>query len=466
MKETPDSATSSNWMSHSVTLKLLVVIILALLLLVPSNMIRSIILEREGLNSQTTNEVSSKWAEAQMINGPILTIPLIYGEENDDKTTYKTVYWHHLPQRLSIDGNVTPQTLRRGIYEVAVYSSELSLKGSFTLSGQVDRTNLTAIQYDRAFMTIGISDLRGIKEEIIVKWGDQDLKVYPGSRISELVPSGITVDLPEIRHLLDSHVEPDEVQDPDIREINFNLDLQLQGSQNLSFVPLGSTTEVRINSNWTSPSFNGNFLPDTREVGGSGFLASWKVLQLNRNYPQTWTSDQHQYDLNRSAFGVDLILPLDDYQKSMRSIKYAIMTIALTFLIFFLVEILNKRRIHPFQYALVGLALCLFYVLLVSISEHSNFNFAYAISFVGILLMISLYSIRIFKSGKLTFLLVGCLAGIYGFVFVTLQLKDYALLMGSIGLALILGITMYFTRNIDWYKLKIGPEKGKMDSSL
>ena len=179
------------------------------------------------------------------------------------------------------------------------------------------------------------------------------------------------------------------------------------------------------------------------------------MLQLNRNFPQSWIDTGEAEKLQNAAFGVDLILPLDDYQKSMRSAKYAIMTIVLTFLIFFLVEILNGRKIHPFQYTLVGLALSLFYILLISISEHTNFNLAYAISTCAIVGMISLYSMSVFKMPKLSMLLVATLIGIYGFLFVTLQLADYALLMGSIGLTIILAITMYFTRNINWYKLNI-----------
>ena len=223
----------------------------------------------------------------------------------------------------------------------------------------------------------------------------------------------------------------------------------------MSFVPLGNVTEVEIESNWPSPSFNGNFLPDFREVTDDGFSAKWKILQLNRNFPQSWIGRNQSEKMDEASFGVDLILPLDDYRKSMRSAKYAVMTITLTFLIFFLVEILNKKKIHPFQYALVGLALCLFYVLLISISEHSNFNVAYGISTFGIVAMISLYSLSAFKMKKLTVLLVATLSGIYGFLFVTLQLADYALLMGSVGLTLILGATMYFTRNINWYNLNI-----------
>jgi inner membrane protein len=442
---------AGNWMSRSVTLKLIVIIILTLLLLIPSTMIKSIIGERQMLRSATINEVSAMWAKQQTIRGPVLTIPLVYTEEHDNIITYRTEYWHVLPHDLSFDGTVDPQTLRRGIYEVAVYTSEIGIQGTMKLEEKVDRNNLYQIQYDNAFLTIGVTDLRGIKDNISFHWGDEVLDVHPGSKISALVPSGFTVDLPDISHLKDSAQ-------------TFSFALNLNGSQNLSFVPLGNTTKVRLTSPWSSPGFNGNFLPDHREVSDTGFLATWKVLQLNRNFPQSWTGSAYGADMSKSAFGVDLILPLDDYQKSSRSIKYGIMTIALTFLVFFLVEILNKRRIHPFQYVLVGLALCLFYVLLVSISEHSNFNIAYGISFIGILTMITLYSAKIFRAKKLSLVLAVCLTGIYGFVFVTLQLKDYALLMGSVGLALILAATMYLTRNIDWYGLKIG-EVGKAGGS-
>ncbi|MCH7513607.1 MAG: cell envelope integrity protein CreD [Bacteroidetes bacterium] len=435
----------NNWMKNSVTLKLVIITILMLLLLIPTLMIKDIINEREELSNQAIEEVSSKWAERQQINGPILTIPLIYEYDINNKIVTTIKYWHLLPENLKIDGKIEPEKLRRGIYEVVVYKSNLSVKGNFDLVQQPDRANLKEIKYDQSFLTIGISDLRGIKNQINFKWDKQNLSVKPGSKISSLAYSGVTVDLPNI-------------QDKIGKKVNFEFLLNLRGSQNISFVPVGSTTEVNLSSGWESPSFNGNFLPDTREINSDGFKANWLILQLNRNFPQSWIETDQSTKMKEAAFGVDLIIPLDDYQKSMRSAKYAVMTIALTFLVFFLVEILNKRKIHPFQYILVGLALCLFYILLVSITEHSNFNFAYGISTLGIVSMVTLYSLSIFKAKKLTILLTSTLVGIYGFLFVTFQLSDYALLMGSIGLTLILGATMYFTRKINWYKLNIETE--------
>jgi inner membrane protein len=443
--ETPPTQKKESWIKNSISIKVLTIVALILLLLIPSSMIQSLISEREALNNQAIAEVSAKWAESQQINGPILTIPIVYEYEvevKDEETKTKTVTknWYILPEVLNINGNVEPEKLRRGIYEVVVYKSDLNISGQFKLNQKIDEPNIKEIQYDNAFVTIGISDLRGIKNQIKVKWGSQNLGVEPGSRISSHIYSGVTIN---------TAINPEQLN----KVIEFSFQLDLQGSQNMTFVPVGSFTDIQLNSTWPSPKFNGNFLPDTRIVNKDGFEANWKILQLNRNFPQSWIGENQSEKLQASAFGVDLILPLDDYQKSMRSAKYAAMTIALTFLIFFLVEILNKRKIHPFQYGLVGLALCLFYTLLVSISEHSNFNVAYGISTIGIVTMIALYSITILKSRMLTSILVIVLFGIYGFLFVTLQMEDYALLMGSIGLTLILGATMYFTRNINWYQV-------------
>jgi inner membrane protein len=425
---------------NSIMLKLLIITTLMLLLLIPASMIQSIIYEREQMNNNAINEVSAKWANSQQINGPILSIPLVYEYEKDGKAHRRTEILKVLPETLKINGIVDPEKLRRGIYEVVVYKSNLDLSGDFDLNLDIDSTNLKEIQYQNAYLNVGISDLRGIKNKIQFKWGNSNLEVEPGTKISTVIHSGINIKLPNLKDQIGG-------------KTNFQFKLDLQGSHNLSFIPLGSSTEVNLQSSWNSPSFNGKFLPDARSVSDSGFSAEWSILQLNRNFPQSWTNSISNETLQSAAFGMDLLLPLDDYQKSLRSAKYASMTIALTFLIFFLVEVLNQRKIHPLQYVLVGISLILFYTLLVSISEHSNFNLAYGISSLAIVAMISLYSISIFKKAKVVLLLTLILVGIYGFLFVTLQLADYALLMGSIGLSIILGGTMYFTRNINWYKL-------------
>jgi inner membrane protein len=225
---------------------------------------------------------------------------------------------------------------------------------------------------------------------------------------------------------------------------------------------------VSLQSTWDSPSFEGSFLPDKREINAKGFTAHWKVLQLNRNYPQqglgsfisTTNNEYSDHSASSDAsFGVKLLLPIDEYQKTTRSVKYCIMFIILTFLTFFFVEVLNKQRIHPIQYLLVGFAICLFYVLLLSISEHLKFDSAYLIGCICILALVTLYAKNIFKNNQLTSVFSALLALLYGFFYSLMQLEDYSLLLGSIGLFIILAVIMYLTRKVDWYGISSGEEK-------
>lgn len=425
---------------RSVTLKLISIFILMLLLLIPLSFVESMIQERQTLRQDAITEVSSKWGNYQEVYGPILTIPVSkrLAVEDAIKTIRDEV--HILPSDLDVKGEVMPKTLRRGIYEVVVYDAQLTFSGRFdSLNNYMNEFSDFEIHYEEAFLTIQISDLRGIKEKVVVKWNDSDNEVTPGSTINSIIASGVTV-----KQIFKSNPE----------ELNrFSFNLNLQGSQFLGFVPLGKETRVNINSNWQDPGFTGAFLPNEREVSEKGFQAQWKVLELNRNYPQHWRGNKNMNELQNSMFGVNLLLPANDYQKSMRSAKYALLAISLTFLTFFLVEIFNRKKLHPFQYILIGLALVLFYTLLISISEHTNFNLAYLISSVVIIGIIALYARAILKSIKQTLMLVIILCFTYTFVFITLQLQDYALLIGSIGLTAILAFTMYITRKINWYTL-------------
>ncbi len=428
----------SKWLRQSRTLKLLTIGSIILILLIPSSMIQSIIYEREGLRSESVNSVQNTWAGQQVLCGPILSIPVSSIHLVDDKPFIKNSFVHILPQSLDVSVSVQPKTLKRGIYEVVVYNSQSSFKGSFDIERYLTDDMYHEVMWNKAFLTIGISDLRGIQSELKITWNDISQSVTAGSKIPDIVNSGVTLDV--------------DLSDKTLRaNITFEFFLDLQGSDEWSMIPLGSTTNLRLTSPWTSPSFVGHFLPDERNVNAEGFKAVWNLLELNRSFPQTWQGSS-DYGINQSAFGVKLLLEMDDYKKSMRSAKYAVMTIGFTFLVFFLVEILNKRRIHPFQYTLVGLALCLFYILLVSITEHTSFDMAYIIASIIVILLISVYSLSIFMNRKISLALSMFLISVYGFVFVTLQLTNYALLIGSLGLTVIIGTTMYLTRNINWYE--------------
>lgn len=428
---------------NSVSMKISTITVLVLILLIPMNMIKSIIKEREQQREKAIKEVSNKWASKQTILGPVLTIPMTYEITHNDKSTdVITKYIHVLPEEINYKTTIEPKKLNRGIYEIVVYQSNLKTNGTFIIPDLNSYTDsgVKQIQLDKAFVSIGISDLKGIKNRLTLNWDGDNKKIEPGTKVN-FIDSGITIPINNL-----STVKS--------KTFPFNMDMKLQGSQSISFVPVGNTTTVAIESPWDSPSFFGNFLPDTRDISKKGFNATWNVLELNRNFSQIWTSGNDQENkFKNSAFGVNLKLPMDDYQKTMRSAKYAIMTLTLTFITFFLVEVLNKKKIHPLQYILVGAALCIFYILLISISEHSNFNVAYLISSTAVISLITLYSFSVIKKFKISMLVLFILITIYSFVFVILQLADYALLMGSIGLIVILGITMYSTRNINWYTI-------------
>jgi inner membrane protein len=229
--------------------------------------------------------------------------------------------------------------------------------------------------------------------------------------------------------------------------------LPLKGSKRLDFVPAGKTTTVTLSGPWNDPSFDGVFLPDDRQITESGFTASWKVLHFNRPFAQQWVeNNQH---LSGAEFGVKLLIPVDQYQKSMRTSKYGALIILLTFIAMFLVEITQKIRIHPFQYILIGAALTIYYTLLISFSEHIGYNLAYLIASLATVGLISLYSTTFLRSTRLTFLFTVVLIVFYTFIFVIIQEQDFSLLIGSIGLFLIIGMLMYFSRKINWYKQSV-----------
>jgi inner membrane protein len=439
---------ANNWVKKSITIRLITIGILILLLLIPVSMVESLIMEREERQSEAITEVSSKWGGQQTITGLVLTVPYktfskVYEGEQTDK--FKLVesrgYAHFLPEELNINGEIFPEVRYRGIYEVILYNSKLKLTGKFSAPNFEDwKINNSNIIWEDAFISLGLSDLRSIQENISVKWNNKQYFFDPGVESMDVIQNGISTRI----HLnnFDSTKTNSE----------FSLDLNFNGSTSLNFIPLGKLTKVGIKSKWENPSFIGAFLPDEREINSTGYSANWKVLHLNRPYPQKFRGATQ--GINESAFGVNLIVPVDEYQKSMRSAKYAVIFITLTFLIFFFVQILNGVKIHPIQYIIVGLALCVFYTLLIALSEHIAFKFSYLISSISIISLITLYAKSIFNNKKLTLLIGLILTTLYLFIYSIIQMEDYALLMGSVGLFFVLATIMYLSRKIDWYAIK------------
>lgn len=444
---------------------------ISIILLIPTLFIQNIVRERESRQKEAVAEVSSKWAGSQVITGPILVVP--YAErrmESDLRYTSVRHYAYFLPDKLDVKSKLNPEKKHRGIYEVMLYSSDVSISGKFSplpLSS-LQLTN-DSLLWNEAVVCMGISDPKGLRSEIQLNWNDSVVKLNP-SASNEL-------------SLHDAFSAPLMLAETDAAaDISFSANLSLNGSQQLLFTPVGKETSVKVESAWPDPSFTGTQLPVTKSVGKTGFIAEWKNLAHTRKFPQQWkdkafsmtnklpapvtSSSAGNSDIaytevepravvntdnsiTNEAFGVSLFVPVTDYQRVMRSVKYAILCILLTFAAFFIIETVNKKYVHPFQYGLIGIALVLFYTLLLSFSEYTGFNIAYIIATVATVGLIGWFAKGIMRSSKLTTLLSVILVLMYSYIFTILQLQDYSLIMGSVGLFITLAVIMNFSKRLN-----------------
>ena len=428
----------NQWLKQSLLMKLLSIGFLVVILMIPTILIRELINERQGRQSEAIAEVSRSWGPEQTVIGPVLTIPYTeWAEFADGKRTTVKKLAHFLPLELKVEGQVNHQTRKRGLYDVILYQSDLKLKGQFEQPDfQALHISPESVNWDEAMLSVGITGMPGIRQEIACNWNGQSFRMGPGTASAALLASGVRCAVPV---------------DPNGKSFSFDIPIGLKGHEGLHFGPVGKTTEVALNSDWPSPSFEGAFLPEPRTVNADGFKANWKVLDLNRNFPQQWKDEE--FKITDSTFGVRLIQPVDNYLKNTRTAKYAILVIGLTFLIFFFFETLRRFHIHPFQYLLVGLAITVFYLLLLSLSEHIGFDYAYWCATAATIALICVYSASVFRIRQLVFQLAALLGLIYTFIYIVLQLEDYALLAGSLGVFTALASVMWYSRKIDWYDL-------------
>ncbi len=467
---------SANWARTSITLKLFSVGLLLALLLIPTSMVESLISERASTRDAATEAISAQWGGAQLVLGPVLVLPYTAFETNDGHSTEVTRYLSLLPDTLSSTGTLAPERRHRGIYEAVVYRAGLRVQGVFRAPPLADLgVSPSAIRWPEAFIALGISDLKGIRSGLALRWDGQPRPFEPGLPTETVLPFGsaptLGTQVGEVQQARVSYsrsIDTEEGSRGDAanglqalvplaneaaltQRHTFAFDLDLNGSTGLLQAPLGRQTTLHLSAPWADPSFIGAFLPTQRSLTGQAFTADWKVFHLNRNYPQHWRSTETRPDVDASTFGVRLLVPVNEYLKTMRAAKYALLPLALTFLVFFFVEILNKLRIHPFQYLLVGLALVIFYVLLLALSEQMPFDAAYGLAGLTIVGLVTAYAAASFRQRQATLATAGVLAVVYGFVFVVLQLQDYALLVGSLGLVVVLAVVMFLSRNINWY---------------
>ena len=437
---------------NSQLLRVLLIGLLILLLQTPIAMIRGVIGERERTRNTAVQEVTGKWGGNQSLVGPWITVPYVhqwtetrkYNDKEETETHTETRYATFLPETLHVSGNVDTEVRYRGIFQIPVFRMSLTTAGRFSRPDFSEwGIESDDILWDRAYLSLGISDARAITDQAVLDWSGNELGFLPGVGES-------SDGRPGIHASLKNELEGDA--------FDFSFPLALNGSEGAFFTPFGQETSVELTSNWTDPSFQGNWLPSQRSVTSEGFEATWSIPFLGRNYPQQWQSDAgYEKVVPASEFGVKLLAPVDHYRMALRSAKYAALFLVLTFVTLWLFEILSKIRIHPLQYLLVGAGMCVFYLLELSLAEHIGFIMAYILASSAIVVLVAAYCVAILKSAMRAFIVGVVVALLYGYLYILLRNQDYALLIGSIGLFLAIATVMYLTRKIDWYASKTQP---------
>jgi inner membrane protein len=436
-------------MRHSAMARLAVMAILAIGLLIPLAWVYAIVGERASRRQEAITEISGTWGGPQVLGGAVLAVPYVVSwTDTAGRVQRATHHAFFLPRQLHVESHVAGEPRRRGIFRVPVYRATLKLTGTFAQPSGAAMPAAERVDWEHASLQIGIRYPRGIVRRAVLSWRGQPVPLAGGAIDTGLFSTGLHADLPAL--------------DPAARgDAAFELTLDVNGTRELLVLPNADETTVSVTSAWPHPSFSGAPLPESRRVDGTGFAAQWRVQDFGRAYPATWTTQT----MNReelaahaaaSKFGVTLIEPVDIYQQAERAVKYAFLFIVLTFLVFFLWEVLGAASLHPMQYSFVGFAMCVFYMLLVSISEHAGFDAAYATSSLVTMLLISGYATSVLSGVRKGVSVLGALAGLYGFLYLLLRLEDYALLAGSIGLFVILAAVMFVTRRMNWYELQLG----------
>jgi inner membrane protein len=436
----------------SMILKIAIIGFLTLVLLIPLNMISGLVSERQHRQREVMAEIGGGWGREQVIGPIALSVPYqeVMSVDSNGRVTLADRVARFLPEDLQIEARAEPSVRRRSIYDVIIYSAHMTITGHFKRPDVAAlRIDPHRVLWEDVRLMLPITDRKGVNPGVRVRWNGETLEPAPSAAVARATVLGTGFDVPA-GDLKDAA--------PDVK-LPFEITLDLKGTESLQIQPAGKTTVVHLTSPWRDPSFIGRFLPDTREIGLDGFDATWRLTSLSRSYPQAWRDvDTAEETLNSnqalSAFGVGFIRTVDTYQQTDRSLKYGGLFILLTFTTFILVELLQPVRVHPVQYVMVGAAMCLFYLLLLSLSEHVRFGVAYGAAQVATIGVITMYTMNVL-GGMRQGLMTGMgLSVLYAFLYVLLQLEDYALLTGSIALFLVLAFLMFLTRRINWYDLR------------
>lgn len=466
--------------SNSVILKMFVIFVLLLIMMIPMSLVDDLVRERRDREQQVSSEIAAKWGRDQVIASPVLAVPYDYVSEvieKDSKGKEVVVQrveqdWIFLlPSHSQVQTDIKPENLKRGIYESVVYNSNFTIKGNFAgLDMKLLPVAADKMRWSEAQLVFGIQDVKGLSSDPELEWAGQKMPLSMDLRNFQLFNNNMAANLPLTKG--------------EDTKFDFQIRVKLRGSKSINFLPLANHTLVQAKGSWGNPSFNGAYLPETREVTDKEFNASWNIPSFGRKLPQQWAGGNDRvyrfsgmslaeanfdhYIETTDAAGVasanievatdmDMVqinfLPeVNNYQKTTRVAKYGILVIVLTFASLFFTEIIKKQRIHLIQYILIGAAMILFYSLLLAISEHLGFNMAYLLAALATIGLIASFIKMITKDNRTALLFTGILGLFYGFIFVLMQLRDYSLIVGTVGVFIILAILMRISTKINWYQ--------------
>jgi inner membrane protein len=418
--------------THSASVKAAVLTGVALLLLIPLALLAGLVTERTAQRDAAVQSVARGWGDRQWVGGPLLAIPVTI--ETDPA---RTCDWYVLPEQLDISVELQVQETRRrlGLYDVPVYIARVRAKGEFDLPREITRLTRDGtslhVHFEQARLLLPVQDPRGLRD---LTSGTQEVLNFEPSAGFPIPVLAAPLNIPAAG----PHT--------------FDLSFDLAGTQSLEFLPLARDVRVQARGNWPDPGFTDGFLPSERRIDAHGFTASWQVLDLNRTYGDRWFQGSTPKEtLLASGFGIELVQPVDIYQRSTRAVKYGGLFIALSFLTLFLVENLQRRPVHPIQYGLMGLALSVFYLLLLALAEHIGFLLAYVLATAALCILMSVYLAGGFRSARAGLLSGSIFAATYALLYLLVSSENYALLVGSLALFALLATTMFLTRKFDWY---------------
>jgi inner membrane protein len=424
---------------NSQFVRIVLITILVLVLQIPTVLLQNVVNDRQNLRQEAISGITQNWGQAQSIIGPRLYVPYIRRTKVGKEERAEGKVAAFLPDSLQINGDLDTDIRYRGIFEVPVYQAKLDIRGQFS------RPDFSAwgvrpedILWERAELVVQVSDAHAIQNQASMNWNNKEIPFTAGQGRYGSAEQGINAKLKD-RMTGNS--------------FDFSIPLTVNGSERINFAPLGKLTTVKLKSDWGNPSFQGVWLPTQRTVTQNSFEATWSIPSLGRNYPQQWNNESpvDMTTVMASVFGADLISPVDNYRMADRSIKYSFLFLILTFAVFWLFESITRLRVHPLQYLLVGVAMSMFYLLQLAISEHLGFKIAYVIASAAVVVLLTAYSIAVLQAKQRGGIIGVMQIALYSYLYVVLANQDYSLLMGSIGLFIFVAIAMYFTRRMGWF---------------